>query len=62
LRGGNPLTANNSINGGFEMSEKMIAVARAFANKEKCTFPIMTAKELGYFLKEIKEQRLKKVH
>lgn len=44
------------------MSEKMIAVAKDFAKGKKCTFPIMTIKQLDFFLKEIKIERNKLVN
>ncbi|HFP8670547.1 TPA: hypothetical protein ACHWC7_004043 [Providencia stuartii] len=44
------------------MSEKMIAVAKAFAKGKKSTFPIMTAKELEKFLEVMRTERLKQTH
>ncbi|MEQ5394091.1 hypothetical protein ABN236_18660 [Proteus sp. fly-1013] len=41
------------------MSEKMIAVAKEFAKGKKCTFPIMTIKQLDFFLKEVRTERNK---
>lgn len=38
------------------MSEKMIAVAKEFAKGKKCTFPIMTIKQLDFFLKEVRTE------
>lgn len=38
------------------MSDKMIAAARAFAKREKATFPIMTFKELPLFLQQIRKE------
>lgn len=44
------------------MSEKMIAVARAFGKGKGGTFPIMTAKELEKFLEVMRTERLKQTH
>lgn len=44
------------------MSEKMIAVAKDYARGKRCTFPLMTAKELERFLAVMKAERLKQVH
>ncbi|MEM7923976.1 hypothetical protein [Morganella morganii] len=44
------------------MSDKMIAAAKAFAKREKTTFPIMSIKDLGYFIEAIRTERLKQVN
>lgn len=40
------------------MTEKMAAAAKAFAKKEKATFPIMTFKELPLFFQQIRKERV----
>ena len=38
------------------MSDKIIAAAKMFAKKKKTTFPIMTVKELPFFLQQIRKE------
>lgn len=38
------------------MSDKMIAAAKTFAKGKRTTFPIMTVKELPFFLQLIRKE------
>ncbi len=40
----------------FIMSDKMIAAAKTFAKGKRTTFPIMTVKELHFFLQQIRKE------